>query len=179
MNRLRQEMQLIPRTAWVIADCLWLAIFLLMMLGPFRLDPELYKWPLAGKLAVSVLPGLPLLILVLLIGYIYADARRRRMRYILWTLLATFIPNAIGVILYFILRDPLPAPCPQCGALVRPGHPFCPNCGASLGHTCPQCQRIVEPGWSHCASCGASLRIQDDDRRPLAPTQSPRGRSQT
>ena len=76
MNRLRQEMQLIPRTAWMIADCVWLGFFLLMMLVPFRLDPEARYWPLAGKLALAVLPGLPLLILVLLIGYVYADARR-------------------------------------------------------------------------------------------------------
>ena len=31
----------------------------------------------------------------------------------LWTLLAIFIPNAIGIILYFILRDPVPVPCPS------------------------------------------------------------------
>lgn len=158
MNRLRQEMELIPRTAWMIADCVWLSFFLLMMLVPFRLDPEARHWPLAGKLALAVLPGLPLFILVLLIGYVYADARRRGMRYVMWTLLATFIPNAIGIILYFILRDPLMVQCPQCGTAVRPGHAFCPTCGAALGHACPQCRRVVEPGWSHCASCGASLK---------------------
>jgi RNA polymerase subunit RPABC4/transcription elongation factor Spt4 len=158
MSRLRQEMQLIPRTAWMIANCVWLGFFLLMMLVPFRLDPKARYWPLAGKLAVAVLPGIPLFILVLLVGYVYADARRRGMRYILWTLLATFIPNAIGIILYFILRDPLLVPCPQCSTLVRPGHAFCPNCGAALAHACPQCRRVVEPGWSHCASCGAALR---------------------
>ena len=111
MNRLRQEMQLIPRTAWMIADCVWLGFFLLMMLVPFRLDPEARYWPLAGKLALAVLPGLPLLVLVLLIGYVNADARRRGMRYVMWTLLATFVPDAIGIVLYFILRDPLPKRC--------------------------------------------------------------------
>jgi hypothetical protein len=158
MNRLRQEMKLIPRTVWMIAPCMWVGFFLLMMLVPIRLDPEARYWPLAGKLAVAVLPGLPLSVLVLLIGYVYADARRRGMRYVMWTLLATFIPNAIGIILYFILREPLLVPCPQCSTLVRPGHAFCPHCGAALGHACPQCRRAVEPGWSHCASCGATLK---------------------
>ena len=43
----------------------------------------------------------------LLIGYIYGDARRRGMRYVMWTLLAIFLFNGIGIILYFILREPL------------------------------------------------------------------------
>jgi predicted RNA-binding Zn-ribbon protein involved in translation (DUF1610 family) len=158
MNRLRQEMELIPRTAWMVANCVWLGFFLLMMLVPLRLDPKARYWPLAGKLAMAVLPGVPLFIVVLLIGYVYADARRRGMRYVLWTLLATFIPNAIGIILYFILRDPLPIACSHCGAPLRPGHAFCPKCGAALAHVCPQCRRPVEPGWSHCANCGAALR---------------------
>jgi hypothetical protein len=161
MNRLRHEMQIIPRPAWMVANCVWLAFFLLMMLVPFRLDPDGRNWPLAAKLAVSVLPGVPLFMLVLLIGYVYADARRRGMRYILWTLLAAFIPNAIGVILYFILREPLTAPCPRCGTPVRPNHAFCPKCGEPLGHVCPQCRRPVEAGWSHCANCGATLATAD------------------
>jgi hypothetical protein len=61
--------------------------------------------------------GIPpfLLVFVLLIGYVNGDARRRGMRYVLWTLLAIFIPNAIGIILYFVLRDPLMRVCQQCG----------------------------------------------------------------
>jgi RNA polymerase subunit RPABC4/transcription elongation factor Spt4 len=158
MNRLRQEMELIPRAAWMVANCAGLGIFLLLMLLPFRQDPTLYNWPLAGKLAVSLASGIVLFIWALLIGYIYADARRRGMRYVMWTLLAALIPNAIGIILYFILRESLPAPCPRCRALVRPGFAFCPTCGAALKHACPQCLRTVEAGWSHCASCGASLK---------------------
>ncbi|HLY20747.1 MAG TPA: hypothetical protein VKR61_26150, partial [Bryobacteraceae bacterium] len=70
MSRLRQEMDLIPRTAWAVAVCVWLSFFLVMMLLPFRVDPEARNWPLAGKLALSVLPGIPLFVLVLLIGYV-------------------------------------------------------------------------------------------------------------
>jgi predicted RNA-binding Zn-ribbon protein involved in translation (DUF1610 family) len=156
MSRLRQEMQLVPRPVWMIAVFVWVAFFLVLALGPFhpaRFGP---RWPFPA-FVIAIMPGLPLFLLVLLIGYVYADARRRGMRYVMWTLLAIFIPNAIGIILYFILREPLMLHCTRCGALVRPGHAFCPRCGESLASTCPQCRRAVEPGWLHCAHCGAAL----------------------
>ncbi|PYU91173.1 MAG: hypothetical protein DMG08_15995 [Acidobacteria bacterium] len=80
------------------------------------------------------------------------------MRHVMWTLLAVFIPNAIGIILYFILRGPLLRACPKCGAAAGSSFPFCPACGTALAQTCPECRRSVEPGWAHCAHCGADLR---------------------
>jgi len=94
---------------------------------------------------------------VLLIGYVYADARRRGMNAVLWTLLAIFIPSAIGIILYFILRDPLAVPCPGCGTPARKGHAFCASCGAAVRRACPQCRQPVEAAWRNCPSCGAPL----------------------
>ena len=38
-----------PRPAFAIAICVWLAFFLLMMLVPFRLDPEAQKLAAAGQ----------------------------------------------------------------------------------------------------------------------------------
>jgi hypothetical protein len=96
--------------------------------------------------------------LVLLIGYINADARRRGMRYVMWTLLAIFIPNSIGIILYFVMREPLLVPCAKCGAKARSGFAFCPQCGSSLSTGCPACKRAVDPGWQRCAYCGAALK---------------------
>jgi predicted amidophosphoribosyltransferase len=96
--------------------------------------------------------------MVLLVGYVYSDAKRRGMRYVLWTWLAALIPNAIGIILYFVLREPLLVNCTHCGAQARPGFTFCPKCGGSLSPACPQCRRAVEPGWTHCVQCGASLK---------------------
>ena len=80
------------------------------------------------------------------------------MRYVMWTLLAIFIPNGIGIILYFLMRDPLPRNCVKCGTPGRPGFAYCPKCGASLTQTCPQCRHLIEAGWSHCAGCGAGLQ---------------------
>jgi hypothetical protein len=31
-----------------------------------------------------------------------------------------FVPNAIGFILYFLMRDPLRVNCPKCGAVIDP-----------------------------------------------------------
>lgn len=157
MSRLEEEMKLVPRPAFTIGLCVWLAFFLLMTLVAFPHDPELRHWPRAGKLALSVLPGIPLFIFVSLVGYVYADSKRRGMRYVMWTLLAGLIPNAIGIVLYFVLRDPLLVSCARCGAQSRSSFAFCPKCGEALSRACPQCRHAVEPGWSHCADCGASI----------------------
>ncbi len=81
---------------------------------------------------------------LLLIGYINRDAKRRGMSPLrfgrLWRL---FIPNALGIILYFVLRQPLRGACPQCGYAVQTGFNFCPRCNYKLSPNCPQCQRLV------------------------------------
>src|SRR5260370_32323844 len=101
-----EELRIIPRTAWVIGALAYgcLAAVLLTVAVPG--DPKLSHWPLAGQLLFGL--GIPicLFLYVLLIGYINGDAKRRGMRYVLWTFLAILIPNSIGVILYFVLRDP-------------------------------------------------------------------------
>jgi len=157
MSRFRDEVEIIPRPAYVIAAFVWLAFFLLMFLLPFGHDPEIRRWPVAARVTISALPGLPLFFLTLLVGYVYADAKHRGMRYVMWTWLAALIPNAIGIILYFVLRDPLLVNCTHCGAQVRTGFAFCPKCGGALAQACRQCRRAVEPGWTHCVHCGASL----------------------
>ena len=93
----------------------------------------------------------------LLVGYVYGDARRRGMRYVMWTLLAIFLANGIGIILYFILREPMLDVLLPCGCGVQHGFAYCPRCGANVLPSCPSCRRVVEMGWSHCAWCGATF----------------------
>lgn len=156
MNRFRDELRIIPRAAWTAAVLVFAGFFLFMFTWVIPHDPDLKLWPLWGRTLFSVI-ALPLFVYVLLIGYVNGDAKRRGMRRVLWTLLAIFIPNAIGVILYFILRDPLLVPCRECGSMVRQGFAFCPKCGATLANACPQCRKATESGWTHCAYCGAKL----------------------
>jgi cytochrome bd-type quinol oxidase subunit 2 len=106
---------------------------------------------------LTLIGAVPIALWVLLIGYVYADARRRGMNALLWTLLAIFIPSAIGIILYFILRDPMAVPCPGCGTPARKGHAFCASCGTAVRRACPQCRQAVEPAWRNCPGCGTSL----------------------
>ena len=158
MNRLQEEMKIIPRAAWIVAAAAYLCFVLLAWCVIIPQDPKLSRWPDWGRAAFAF--GIPLFgsVYVLLVGYVNGDARRRGMRYVLWTFLAIFIPNAIGIILYFILRDPLSRPCPKCGVTVRGGFAFCQACGTALTHTCPACRHSVEPDWSHCPHCGTGLR---------------------
>jgi hypothetical protein len=73
---------------------------------------------------------------ILLAGYVYGDARRRGMPPGLWTALVLLIPNAIGFVLYFLLRKPLVHPCPACGCGVTPDAAFCPKCGQPQAAAC-------------------------------------------
>ena len=97
---------------------------------------------------------------LLLIGYINRDAKRRGMSPTLWTIMAIIIPNALGIILYFLLRQPRSSVCPQCGHAVQTGFNFCPRCNYKLSPSCPQCQRVVGVGDIYCPYCGTSLHHQ-------------------
>jgi RNA polymerase subunit RPABC4/transcription elongation factor Spt4 len=158
MSRFRDEMKVIPKAARVIAVLAYIATvlgFTLFVL--FAHDAGLARTPAVGKLALIIFPGFVIAMYVLLIGYVYGDAKRRGMRYVMWTLLAIFIPDAIGIILYFILRDPPMKTCPGCARAVKSGFTFCPHCGASVAPTCSNCGRAVELGWANCPSCGTKL----------------------
>ena len=53
-----------------------------------------------------------------MIAYVNRDAKRRGMSSALWTFLVIVLTPAyfaIGFILYFLMRQPLPYACPQCG----------------------------------------------------------------
>ncbi len=155
MKRLWEELSLVPRPAWIVAACIYFGLSaLFQVVNAHSADP-------IRSLAVLVLLSIVLPIVpavyAVLVGYIYADAKRRGMRYVLWTLLAVFIPNAIGIILYFLMRDQLQGPCPHCGTLVKGNFAFCPACGTTLSKSCPTCRKPVEEAWTVCAWCGRRL----------------------
>jgi RNA polymerase subunit RPABC4/transcription elongation factor Spt4 len=156
MSRLSKELSIIPTVARVLAALIYVGTAVGFW-AMFTFGPPGNGAPPAAKFALIFFAGIPLAIYTLLIGYVNADARRRGMRYIMWTLLAIFIPNAIGIIVYFILRDPLPRACPNCSQMVKPGFAYCPHCGFNLEPACPACKRAVEPSWKICPTCGASL----------------------
>jgi hypothetical protein len=78
---------------------------------------------------LGLLAGVVIAIWILGLGYVYADARRRGMPPILWTLIVAFIPNLLGFLLYFALRRPIALRCPHCGQATTVGQRFCAWCG--------------------------------------------------
>ena len=125
MSRFDREFALVPEGARWTAVLVCLAVTALMgalFLVPGFAEKDATALAMMGPLFLLSLIGVAFLgAYVLLVGYVYGDARRRGMNHVLWTLLAIFIPNAIGIILYFILRDPVPVPCPSCGAPAQQG----------------------------------------------------------
>jgi len=68
------------------------------------------------------------------IGYVNRDSRRRGMNSALWTwFVLLMLPTSVGIIgfvIYLLMREPLPYPCPRCNNLVGARFNFCPNCNA-------------------------------------------------
>ena len=157
MNRFWNEVNIISPVAWTIAGLCWAGIFWGLFFFAVPRDAEVGHWPIAAKVALTTCTGMVVAIWILVIGYINADARRRGMRYVLWTFLAILVPNWIGILLYFIFRDPLLARCGKCGAQGRVNFAYCPQCGTQLVPGCPACKRSIEPGWKSCPYCGNAL----------------------
>jgi RNA polymerase subunit RPABC4/transcription elongation factor Spt4 len=151
MSRFREEISVIPGIAWAIVVVVYVSFVavLLTFVAHQMPGPVRYVFGL----------GIPLIfcVFLLLTGYVYGDAKRRGMRAVMWTFLVFLIPNAIGFILYFIMREPLMTECRQCRRLVRGQFGFCPFCGAGRTPACPQCRKPVESDWANCAHCGVSL----------------------
>lgn len=164
MSRFIKELRVIPRAAWIVAWSLYVGFGIPLFLFVLPTDPEIGKWPRWGQALFAGGCSLFMVALVGLIGYIYGDAKRRQLRYVMWTLLAIFIPNAIGIVLYFILRDysilrDPTKPCPACGNVVTRGFPYCPQCGTAVQPACPNCGKPIEPDWTNCAHCGKRVPV--------------------
>lgn len=152
-----RELALIPTWAIALAAIVFLAVESgVLYLAVHDGGPKLPELALPGLIAAFV--GSFLALLVLGVGYVSRDARRRGMNAALWTVLVIFVPNAIGFILYFLLRRPLPLSCPGCGASARAGSRYCPSCGRQLVPACPHCGQAVADTDAHCPSCGRRLR---------------------
>jgi len=140
----------------VVAVLVFLGVQALLLLVAFRHDP--HAPPVAVQVLIATLAGSVLGVFLLLVGYVNRDAKRRGMNYVLWTVLVLLIPNAIGYIIYFVVRQPIMGVCPQCGAAVNPGFNYCPKCKCVLHPVCPQCHRTIEVGAKFCPYCSAELK---------------------
>ena len=118
-------------------------------------DPHSPPFPV--RVLLTFVTGIAISIYFLLVGYVNQDAKRRDMGQVLWTLLVIFIPNAIGFLVYFLLRKPLVQYCPKCGERVEKDFHFCSKCGCELSPACGSCGRTLDHGYSVCPYCGKAL----------------------
>jgi hypothetical protein len=168
-----QEFKLIPRwlvwtyiVLFLIAQVIAQAVLFDMLAsgqGEQIFAPQLKDNPALASLALAgivTLAAIGLAIPIFLAGYVYRDAKRRGMNAGLWTLLViVLMPGyfVLGFIIYFLMREPLPFNCPQCGATVGARFNFCPNCKYNLHPACPNCKREVGDNDKFCAFCGQDL----------------------
>jgi RNA polymerase subunit RPABC4/transcription elongation factor Spt4 len=155
---LAREIKTVPLWAWALAVIPFVAAqwyFNFEIVGHPHAPPAWVR-PLFGLLA-----GVGGAVYLLLIGYVNRDARRRGMSPLLWTLVAVLVPNLLGILLYFVLRQPPVRSCPECGSAVRTEFNFCPRCSYKLAPSCPQCQRVVGVNDDYCPYCGGPLRTQE------------------
>jgi len=170
--RFWDEFKLVPR--WLVAVVILL--FILAQVIAYIVNtrglagngqifpPELKNNPALASLALAGIITAVALVLapfLFLFGYVNRDAKRRNMNSTLWTLLVIVLFPAylaVGFIIYFLMREPLPYPCPQCGNSVGARFNFCPNCKCNLFPSCPQCKREVAESDKFCPNCGNDLK---------------------
>ena len=109
------------------------------------------------QVLITLLPATLLAVLALMIGYVNQDAGRRGMSRTLWTIIVICVPNAIGFILYFLLRSPLKNRCPECATIVDVRANYCPRCRHNFHPTCAQCKSPVRPNDAYCPNCGSPI----------------------
>jgi hypothetical protein len=153
-GRLTRELSVIPRWAILLAAVLLVActVGIAFVMAHDRNPP-----PVALGLLLGLFLGSFLGLFALGVGYVNRDARRRGMSVALWTLLVIFVPNALGFLLYFLMRSPVVGTCPACQAAVRAGTRFCPRCGGQLQAGCAGCGQALGGDEAYCVNCGRAV----------------------
>jgi RNA polymerase subunit RPABC4/transcription elongation factor Spt4 len=187
-SRFRDELRIIPK--WLVWLCvaLWLVALVIGMIvnfhgfqtqGPvFPGDETLRSEPGLSFLALAgVITGCAAVLscLFFMLGYVYRDAKRRGMHPALWTLLVLILSGGyffIGLIIYLLVREPLPYTCPQCASKVNARFNFCPNCKYNLHPACPQCQREVADDDKFCPYCATELHHSPKPVGEIAPNSA-------
>lgn len=190
--RFSDEIRLVPRwlIAWIVVLYV-VALVTAITLNLYGITNEGEPWPPGYPLAEGALImagivtaiAIPIACVLLLIGYVNRDAKRRGMNSTLWTLLVIMLVPAYlatGFIIYFLIREPLPYDCPHCGSLVSARFNYCPNCDYNLHPTCPRCRREVNYADRYCPYCGYTLKAEGmQDAVPATAEMEPETRHST
>jgi RNA polymerase subunit RPABC4/transcription elongation factor Spt4 len=168
----RRELRIIPKwliwlcaVLWILAEIIGVAVNLHLAATGGAIFPGDGSIRDVGESTAGLaaaFTGIAIVIsfFLFMLGYVYRDAKRRGMNAGLWTLLVLILSPAyllIGLIIYLLVREPLPYTCPQCSATVNARYNFCPNCKYNLHPACPQCQREVADNDKFCPYCATEL----------------------
>jgi hypothetical protein len=166
-------------TLFVVAQVLGLLINLSGAGNNGKLFPnELADHPVLASLALAgIITAVATAIsaILLMLGYVYCDAKRRDMNPALWTLLVVILTPSLGftgLVIYLLVREPLPYPCPQCATPVGPRFNFCPNCKCNLQPSCPNCKREIAETDKFCPYCAQDLVSKGEIGKSLAEERS-------
>jgi Phospholipase_D-nuclease N-terminal len=125
----------------------------------FDSAPPLHRRPgsMPMHLIFAYTTGTALASYVLLVGYVSRDVKRRKMSAALWMLIVVIMPGGIGAVVYFLLRQPILARCPNCTTELAASFHFCPQCQFQMAPVCGQCFRGVQITDVYCTQCGHDL----------------------
>jgi len=170
-SQFRREFAIIPTPAKITALVFFGVVHILMTVVAPHYDKGLppQGWWFLITFVVSSILG----IIVLMIGYVYADSKRRGMNALLWTLLVIVVPKALGFIAYFLLRKPLMVTCPNCANVMGSDFRFCPKCGYAVAPVCAQCGHSISRGYVCCPYCGKQVESTVQTRETANATGTP------
>ena len=166
--RFRNEFRIVPSWLKILCVLLYLiAIAVTILVVHYSPDSRIADLkddvPTATVAAIGIVTGVSIVFsaFILMLGYVNRDAKRRGMNSALWTFLVLVLSSgsagALGFIIYFLLRDPLPYPCPRCSQPVGPRFNFCPNCKCDLHPSCPNCKHEIAETDKFCPYCAYEL----------------------
>ena len=166
--RFSAELYIIPKWLKILCTILYVVAVAVGMAVMIK-APDARPHDIRDDVALSVLAiigiitGVSLVFAasILMLGYVNRDAKRRGMNSALWTwFVLLMLPTSVGIIgliIYLLVREPLPYPCPRCSTLVGARFNFCPNCKCNLHPSCPNCKREVAETDKFCPYCAQDL----------------------
>jgi Phospholipase_D-nuclease N-terminal len=132
MKPFRRFLNIVPNAvqlwATVLVGC---ALLVGLVVGYKTADQGAVLRILSAYGGAALVLGIVLAIWLLCLGFVFADARRRGMRSVLWVLVAALFPHLLGFLLYFVMRQPIASTCTHCGMTVSHHQRFCSWCGTA------------------------------------------------
>ncbi len=121
---------------------------------------------------IAMLLGLLLFAFIFLgsLGFIiFRDAKAYGLPALKWALIAVFVPNLIGVVLYLVARSKVEKElyCSNCQAPVENDFNLCPNCAIVFESICPVCKKALKSQYERCPYCGSQVTGESIERRGL------------